>query len=66
MPRAMSALPGTSPGDDGPYGELAAEGSGAAHDPEVAEAFAEEVGVDPTPDEIAHYNELTGASDPTA
>lgn len=49
--------------DDGPFGDLAAEGSGAEHDPEVAEAFAEGVGVDPTPEQIARYNELTGAAD---
>ncbi|NHC46396.1 hypothetical protein [Motilibacter aurantiacus] len=36
----------------------------AEHDPEVAEDYAESVGVDPTPDEVEHYKELVG--DPTA
>lgn len=35
--------------------------SGAAHDPEVAEAYAEAVGVDPTQEEINAYLALAGA-----
>lgn len=35
--------------------------SGFDHDPEVAEAYADEVGVDPTPDQIEHYQDLSGA-----
>lgn len=35
--------------------------SGAEHDPEVAEAYAESVGVDPTQDEINAYLALAGA-----
>lgn len=44
---------------------------GSGHDPEQAEAYAESVGVDPTPDEIDHYLAIAGAapladqSDPT-
>ena len=30
------------------------------HDPEVAEDYAESVGVDPSPDEVEHYKELVG------
>jgi hypothetical protein len=33
------------------------------HDPERAEQYAESVPVDPTPDEIEHYTELTGETD---
>jgi hypothetical protein len=36
------------------------------HDPERAEQYAESVPVDPTPDEIDHYTELTGEADETA
>ncbi len=31
------------------------------HDPEVAEAFAESVPIDPSPEEVSHYLELVGA-----
>ena len=41
-----------------PEGSVA-EGSGL-HDPEVAEEYAESVGVDPTPEEIDKYQELVG------
>jgi hypothetical protein len=33
---------------------------GSAHDPEAAEAYAESVGVDPTPEEIDTYLQLAG------
>ncbi len=35
--------------------------AGQEHDPEVAEDYAESVGVDPTPEEIQRYAELAGA-----
>lgn len=37
-------------------------GAGAAFDPEVAEEYAESVGVDPTPDQIDEYLSLEGAA----
>lgn len=33
------------------------------HDPEAAEAYAESVGVDPSPDQIEHYQDLVGDVD---
>jgi hypothetical protein len=35
-----------------------------AHDPEVAEEYAESVGIDPSPDEIRRYQELLGVVPP--
>jgi hypothetical protein len=34
---------------------------GSAHDPEVAESYAESVGVDPSQDEIQEYLKMAGA-----
>lgn len=34
---------------------------GSEHDPEAAEAYAESVGIDPSPDEINQYLEIAGA-----
>lgn len=31
-----------------------------AHDPDAAEEFAESVPIDPSPDEVRHYQELLG------
>ena len=36
----------------------------AAHDPEAAEEFAESAGVDPTPEQVEHYQELVGDEPP--
>ncbi|WP_147431966.1 hypothetical protein [Motilibacter peucedani] len=46
-PAASPVFPGTAE----PSGE---------HDPERAEEYAESVGVDPSPDQVEHYQELTG------
>jgi hypothetical protein len=35
--------------------------SGSRHDPEVAESYAESIGVDPSPDEIQEYLKMIGA-----
>jgi hypothetical protein len=35
---------------------------GSAHDPEAAEAYAESVGFDPSPDEINEYLKIAGAA----
>lgn len=32
----------------------------SAHDPEAAETYAEQAGVDPTPDQIEAYKEILG------
>lgn len=34
---------------------------GSAHDPEAAEAYAESVSIDPSPDEIDEYLKIAGA-----
>lgn len=34
---------------------------GSEHDPEAAEAYAESVGIDPSPDEINEYLKIAGA-----
>lgn len=36
--------------------------SGSEHDPEVAEAYAESVGIDPSHDEINEYLKIAGAT----
>jgi hypothetical protein len=46
--------------DDQPPNLDTAETAGE-HDPEVAEAYAESVGVDPSPDEIQEYLKIVGA-----
>jgi hypothetical protein len=48
----------TEPDERLPYAGAAEPGS--EHDPEVAEAYAESVGVDPTPEEIDHYLAMEG------
>lgn len=35
------------------------------HDPELAEAYAESVPIDPSPEEVNHYLELVGAPEAT-
>jgi hypothetical protein len=35
---------------------------GSQHDPEAAEAYAESVGIDPSPDEINEYLKIAGAA----
>ena len=35
---------------------------GSEHDPEAAEAYAESVGIDPSPDEINEYLKIAGAA----
>ncbi|HEY3691672.1 MAG TPA: hypothetical protein VGL46_15495 [Pseudonocardiaceae bacterium] len=35
---------------------------GSAHDPEAAEAYAQSVGIDPSPDEINEYLQIAGAA----
>lgn len=35
---------------------------GTRHDPEDAEAYAESVGIDPSPDEINQYLEIAGVA----
>lgn len=34
---------------------------GSEHDPEAAEAYAQSVGIDPSPDEINEYLKIAGA-----
>jgi hypothetical protein len=34
---------------------------GSEHDPEAAEAYAQSVGIDPSPDEIDEYLKIAGA-----
>ncbi|NHC16503.1 hypothetical protein [Motilibacter deserti] len=46
--------------DLGPDTSGISPGTNPEHDPEVAEDYAESVGVDPTPDEVEHYKELVG------
>lgn len=59
----------TTPDDKLPMAGTAE--SGTQHDPEAAEAYAESVGIDPSPDEINEYLKIAGAtplgdqSDPT-
>ena len=35
---------------------------GSEHDPEAAEAYAQSVGLDPSPDEINEYLKIAGAA----
>jgi hypothetical protein len=35
---------------------------GSEHDPEAAEAYAQSVGIDPSPDEINEYLKIAGAA----
>jgi hypothetical protein len=49
----------TTPDEGLPFAGTAEPGS--EHDPEAAEAYAESVGIDPSPDEIEQYLEITGA-----
>ncbi|HEU0128738.1 MAG TPA: hypothetical protein VFQ48_09060 [Pseudonocardiaceae bacterium] len=50
----------TTPDEGLPFAGTAEPGS--EHDPEAAEAYAESVGVDPSPDEIEEYLEIAGAT----
>ena len=49
----------TTPDEQSPNPDTA-EISGK-HDPEVAEEYAESVGIDPSPDEIQEYLKMVGA-----
>jgi hypothetical protein len=51
----------TSPDEELPRAGTAEPGS--EHDPEAAEAYAESVSIDPTPQEIDAYLEIAGATD---
>jgi hypothetical protein len=51
----------TSPDEELPRAGTAEPGS--EHDPEAAEAYAESVSIDPTPQEIDTYLEIAGATD---
>jgi hypothetical protein len=48
----------TAPDERLPFSGTAEPGS--PHDPEAAEAYAESVGVDPSPQEIDRYLEIAG------
>lgn len=48
----------TSPDENPPLAE-----PGGEHDPEAAEAYAESVSIDPTPQEIETYLHIAGATD---
>jgi hypothetical protein len=50
----------TTPDEQLPLAGTAEPGSW--HDPEAAEAYAESVGIDPSPDEINEYLEIAGAA----
>jgi hypothetical protein len=50
----------TTPDEQLPVAGTAEPGS--RHDPEAAEAYAESVGIDPSPDEIDEYLEIAGAA----
>lgn len=50
----------TTPDDELPMAGTAE--SGSQHDPEAAEAYAESVGIDPSPDEINEYLKIAGAA----
>ncbi|MFY9805752.1 MAG: hypothetical protein WCC38_06940 [Pseudonocardiaceae bacterium] len=50
----------TTPDDELPMAGSAEAGS--QHDPEAAEAYAESVGIDPSPDEINEYLKMAGAA----
>jgi hypothetical protein len=49
MPTPDEQLPATGGADQG-----------SVHDPEAAEAYAESVGIDPSPDEIDEYLKIAG------
>jgi hypothetical protein len=50
----------TTPDERLPVADTAEPGS--EHDPEAAEAYAEAVGIDPSPDEIDEYLKIAGAA----
>ncbi len=49
----------TTPDEQSPNPDTAE--TAGKHDPEVAEAYAESVGIDPSPDEIQEYLKMVGA-----
>ena len=50
----------TPPGNDTPYTAVGEVEHGVEPDADVAEEYAEEVPLDPTPAQVEHYLELVG------